>query len=73
MILEEAENLELERIATVRDKRGREYTLNVDESVNALVDFLSDLDNEAVMGWNLTALWYADAISGLRNKMGVQS
>lgn len=68
VILEESENLQLNRIATVRTKRGEEVLINVDAAVCALADLFSDIDNEHRGGWVLAVGWYADALSRLRRQ-----
>ncbi len=67
VILEEAENTKLERIATVRTKRGEEMRLNVDKAICALADLFSDIGNEARGGWTLNAGWYDEALGRLRS------
>jgi hypothetical protein len=66
MILEESENLKLERIATVRTKRGEEFLVNLDRAAIALAELFSDHDNEKRGGWSLGTPWYADELSKLR-------
>jgi hypothetical protein len=67
MILEEAENLKFERIATVRTKRGEEFTINVDAAVTALAEMFSDHDNERRFGWSLNVGWYQQEMRRLRD------
>lgn len=57
-ILEESENLSLERMATVRSKRGDEYLVNIDQIVCDIVDSVSDIQNESRMGWTLNPAYY---------------
>lgn len=68
-IIEVAENLKLESIATVQTARGREYLINMDKAVEALADLFCDLENEAQGGWSLGPLWYANAIDQLKRKV----
>jgi hypothetical protein len=66
-ILEESENLKLDRIATVRTKRGEEVLINVDQAVIALANFFSDLGNEHRGGWTLNVGWYEGEVRKLHN------
>lgn len=66
-ILEEAENLQLDRIATVQTARGEEYSINVDKAVCALADLLCEYDNEKRFGWELEGPWFEGELRKLRS------
>lgn len=66
MILEEAENLIGERIATVRTSRGEEVSVNVDAAAVAAANLLSDYDNKLLFGWSLSVPWFVERIETLR-------
>lgn len=65
-IIEESENLQGERIATVKTVRGEEFAMNIDEATCALAELFSDLDNERKRGWELEAKWFTSQLSKLR-------
>lgn len=65
-ILEESENLELERMATVRTARGDEFVINLDKLACAVADLLSEERHEARMGWTLNPGWYVEALAPVR-------
>ena len=67
-IIEESENLKLERMATTVTSRGDEYVINIDECVKAAADLFSDFDNEIRMGWSLQQGWYEEAFKTLRRR-----
>jgi predicted Rdx family selenoprotein len=65
-IIEESEDLSLNRIATVTDNRGGEFVINVDAAVIGLAQLFSDIENERNCGWQLNAGWYEQEIAKLR-------
>lgn len=65
-IIEESENLKLERIATVQTNRGKEYIINIDKAVCALADLMCDYENERHFGWDLETPWFEDQLRTLR-------
>lgn len=71
MIIEEAENLEGARIATVRTKRGEEVLINVDRTIEAVADLMSDFDHEHRLGWTLEKAWFVEAFKTVRCAMEV--
>ena len=66
IIVEEAENPKLERMATVQTQRGDEFIINVDQAVCAIADLFSDLANEQRFGWHLNPAWYQQRVTRLR-------
>jgi hypothetical protein len=67
-VIEEADNLRLERVATVRTKRGEEFLINLDKAAVALSELFSDMDNERRFGWELEARWFHQEVAKLRKQ-----
>jgi len=65
-IIEESENSNGSRMATVTDNRGGEYVVNVDTAVIMLVQMLSNLANERRGGWSLNTGWYEAELAKFR-------
>ncbi len=72
-ILEESENTEGDRIATIKTDRGEEYRVNVDKAVCAVMEALSNLDNEERFGWALEPRWFRGEIAAIRSAAIVKS
>lgn len=73
MILEESENLDLHRIATVRSERGEEFRIDLDAAACALGQLFSDHDNERKRGWQLNAGWWQEEFAKLRDRVTVRA
>lgn len=72
-ILEEADDGPDNRVATIQTKRGEEFIVNIDHGICALVELLSDYDNEKRQGWTLNEPWIRDALAEVRRKAIVPS
>lgn len=68
MILEESENLNLERMATVRSGRGTEYIINIDRLIEAFADFLAEEAHEFKEGRVVRSQWYEDQLCILADR-----
>lgn len=64
LIIEEAGNLKLERVATVQTKRD-EFLVNIDLLVCAFAEIRSERNHEERMGWSLSDAWYREAFGRL--------
>jgi len=64
-IIEESENLQLERIATVLTIRGSEYFINVDKAICCIAEMREKIIHENQMGWSLTGEYYKQQVENL--------
>lgn len=65
-ILEEAENLAGERMATFVTERGVEGVVNLDVALLMLLDAVCEETHEREMGWTLNSAWYQDKFKSFR-------
>lgn len=65
-VIEASESLAGDQMLTIKTPRGDEYVVNAEAAALALVQLMSDYDNERRRGWILQQPWFEEQFSKLR-------